>query len=86
LEALAAGVPVIASDIRVSREVCGDFVEYFSLDSEEQLGEKLLAALALPAEERRLGGERGRAWAGRFTWEKAAQATVAVLRRALGKH
>lgn len=83
LEALAAGVPVIASDLRVSREVCGDFAGYFPLGSAGKLGEKLLETLAMSPDERRRQGEAGRAWARRFTWEKTAELTVPALRRAL---
>jgi glycosyltransferase involved in cell wall biosynthesis len=37
LEAFACGIPVIASDIEVLREVCGDFPFYFKLNSKEEL-------------------------------------------------
>ena len=83
LEALAAGVPVIASDIHVSREVCDHFAEYVLLDNKEQLGKKLREVLTLSSEDRRIRGEQGRNWASRFTWEKAAEATVPLLRRGL---
>lgn len=82
IEALCAGIPVIASDLPVCREVCGDFAAYFASGSEEGLAERMREVLTISNEERRRAGENGRAWAAQFTWEQAADATVNVLRRA----
>ncbi|MDR2695784.1 MAG: glycosyltransferase family 4 protein [Deltaproteobacteria bacterium] len=84
LEALAAGVPVAASDIPPVREVCAEHVRYFSPDNEAQLSQALCDMLALSPEERRAQGEAGRAHARRFSWEAAACKTVEILRRVLG--
>lgn len=85
LEALSAGIPVIASDMPVTREVCGSFAAYFPPDSEDRIGELLLKTLAMPTDVRHRNGEQGRAWAKNFTWEKTARAIVPALRRALGE-
>jgi len=84
LEALAAGIPVVASDIPPVHEVCAEHVRYFSPDNEEQLSQNLLEILTCSSEERRAKGEAGRTHARRFSWEAAAGNTAEVLRRTLG--
>ena len=84
LEALAAGVPVIASDIPPVREVCGGHAQYFSPDSEEQLAQTMLETLALSEQERRQRGDAGRAHALHSSWTRAAEKTVQVLKKILG--
>lgn len=84
LEALAAGIPVVAADIASVREVCGAHPKYFSPDSAEQCAQCLLETLALSDEARRARGEMGREHARNFTWEKSAGITARVLGRTLG--
>ena len=83
LEALAAGVPVLASDIPPVREVCHEHARYFSPDSEEQLAQAMLETLDLSAQERRQRGEAGRAHARHFSWARAAETTAQVLKKTL---
>ncbi len=70
-EALAAGVPTLVTDTTpwsgLHREACGWCVPW------ENFGPTLESALALPIEELRAKGRRGRTWVEReFSWEKAA--------------
>lgn len=83
LEAMAWGVPVLASNRSALPEVGGDAALYADpLDEEEIAGrllrlvddERLRAALA----------EAGRGRAAEFTWEKAAAATAGVYEELLG--
>lgn len=83
LEALAAGVPVVASNIPPVREVCGEHARYFSPDSEEQLAQAMLETLALSPQDRRQRGEAGRAHARQFSWVHTAKTTAQVLKKAL---
>ena len=83
LEALAAGIPVLASDIPPVHEVCADHVRYFPPDSEERLSQALLAVLDLTPEERGARAEAGRAHARQFTWDRAAGKSAERLRRVL---
>lgn len=83
LEALAAGIPVVASDIPPVREVCGAHAAYFPPDNERLLAQRLLEICNLSPVERQARGAAGREHAARFTWEKAAAATTQALRRAL---
>jgi glycosyltransferase involved in cell wall biosynthesis len=79
MEALAAGIPVVARDLPVLREVFAGAVRFFTTVPE------LAAALAEPDRSRR---EAGRALAARHTWAAAAQhhlawyASLPVARRA----
>ena len=73
LEALAAGVPLVVSDLPVFREVFGDAASYAS--GSVELAEQLLAA-----PDRSLAA-RGRSLAARYTWEAAAEAHLAFYRR-----
>lgn len=79
LEAMAAGVPVIAADIPPVREVCGPWVRYFTVDNEAMLAQRLLELAAgalhdIPAAQHH---------AAQFSWSSAAHATVDALQRML---
>lgn len=89
LEAMAAGTPVVASDLAVHREVCGDHGTLVDLDGATAPGEavaRLAAALVTaartPADPAEVAAAR--AWAGAFTWERTAAATLAVYESASG--
>ncbi|WP_405164910.1 MSMEG_0565 family glycosyltransferase [Nocardia sp. NBC_01499] len=68
MEALAAGVPVVARDLPVLREVFDDAVDYVSTPG--QLAAALRAALPTDPARR----ARGRAVASRYRWADAARA------------
>lgn len=79
LEAMAAGVPVIAADIPPVREVCGEWVRYFAVDDVNALENTLKEA----------GKEHGHCaknyspahlQAANFTWSKAAAAVTETMR------
>ena len=69
LEALAAGTPVVASDLPVLREVGGEVVTYAAAGDPEALAAALTAVLDDPGDP---GPRRARAAA--FTWERSARA------------
>lgn len=71
MEALAAGVPVVARDLPVLREVFGEAVRYG--DSPAAFAVQLGAALGGMSD----GAERGRDLARSYTWEAAALRHVA---------
>ncbi|MDP4788938.1 MAG: glycosyltransferase family 4 protein [Haliea sp.] len=71
VEGLCHGLPVIASDIKVFREVGGDACRYFSANNPRELAQKLLEAEASN------GGERGPVPVGYrsglvISWEESA--------------
>jgi glycosyltransferase involved in cell wall biosynthesis len=80
LEALAAGTPVVASDLPVLREVGGDAVTYATPGDPESFAAALTAVLADPGD-----AEVRRARAAGFTWEATATATRAVYAQALAR-
>jgi glycosyltransferase involved in cell wall biosynthesis len=73
MEALAAGVPVVARDLPVLREVLGTTVS-FAADVPAIAG-ALAAALRTPGDP-----APGQALAGSYTWERAARAHLALYR------
>jgi glycosyltransferase involved in cell wall biosynthesis len=83
LEALAAGVPVVASDLPVVRELAAGAALYAPPMDVEAWVRQVERLLDDPALARRLaeaGGER----AGRYTWEAAAEGYVEIFREATG--
>jgi glycosyltransferase involved in cell wall biosynthesis len=78
IEALAHGVPVASSDLPVLREVGGDLPHYFDPRDVGDAARAIQAALT-DTDSTRLGP----AYAARFTWSAAAQATYEVYERVL---
>ena len=82
LEAMAAGLPVIASDLPVLREVGGDAALWFDpLDLGSIAG--ALRTVATEPERMAALADAGLEQAGRFSWERAARETLDVFRTAL---
>ena len=78
LEALAAGVPVVAGDTPALREICGDVAEYCDPHDVLAIAAALETALASPDE-----AAPRRAHAARFRWDDCARAHAALYREAL---
>jgi glycosyltransferase involved in cell wall biosynthesis len=83
LEAMAAGVPVLASDTPALREVGGEAAAYLPVDDPAAWARAIDALAADPAERAARGG-RGRARAAEFSWERTARALVEAYREAAG--
>jgi glycosyltransferase involved in cell wall biosynthesis len=79
LEALSRGVPVACSDLPVLREVSGGLARTFDPDDAPGAA----AAIADAMRDSSATAVDGPAWAARFTWEAAAQATWEAYERAL---
>jgi glycosyltransferase involved in cell wall biosynthesis len=84
LEAMSAGCPVLVSRSSSLPEICGDAPHYFDPAIEGAL-ELELGRLLNDRELLRSKVHAGRAWAGRYTWETAAQRTLAAYREALDR-
>jgi len=81
LEALAAGVPALATDIPALREAGGDVATYLPPDDPAAWADAINLART-PAERERVA-EAGPAHAATFSWQRAATETVQAWRRAL---
>ncbi len=84
LEALAAGTPVITSNLSSLPEAVGDAALLVDPHDESAIEDAIVQALT-NEELRRDLSARGRARAQAMTWARAAQATAEVYRRALAK-
>ena len=82
LEAMAAGVPVACSDIPPLRETAGPAAQFFdpySVDSISAAVRRLLTDQELRGRLVALGKEN----AANFTWTRAAEQTLSVMRSAV---
>lgn len=75
LEAMGAGIPVLASDIRALREVCGGAALYESPAEASRFATAMEQLAAQPRLREDLA-ERGRRRASAFSWERSARAHV----------
>jgi len=77
VEAMSCGVPVVASDLAVHREICGDAAVYFPTFSPEGLADRLGRVLSSPEMVRRLaasGVERSNI----FSWKAHVKEILAL--------
>jgi len=84
LEAMACGLPVVASSRSAIREVVGDAGLLVDPDEHRAFADAILRLLDEPTERETLRG-RGRERAARFTWESTARGTMGVYREAVGR-
>jgi glycosyltransferase involved in cell wall biosynthesis len=79
LEAMAAGIPVIAGNRSALPEVCGDAAELVDPENEDELAEALVR---LATDERRREEliDLGRRRAAEFRWDDAVKKTLGVYR------
>ncbi len=69
VEAMASGLPVIASDLAVHREICGEAALYFPRFSAEALAERVIE-VSESAERRAAMREIGLSRSQEFSWDK----------------
>lgn len=83
LEAMAAGIPVIAGNRSSLPEVCGDAALFVNPQSDEEL-EAAIELLTYDDGQRAKLIELGKTQAAKFRWDDAVQKTAAVYRELLG--
>jgi glycosyltransferase involved in cell wall biosynthesis len=84
LEAMACGTPVVCSDVSSLAEIGGEAALTFDPHSVEAMAEAIRAAWT-DADLQEEMGKRGLERAAKFSWERAAQETLAVYGRVLGR-
>jgi glycosyltransferase involved in cell wall biosynthesis len=82
LEALGAGLPVVASELAVFREVAGEAAVLVPSEDEQRFADVIARVASSPSERERLA-RAGRARSSAFTWARTAELTVAAYERAL---
>lgn len=83
VEAMASGVPVVASDLPVHREICGEAAGFFPAFSPEDLAEKVGQVASLQETARRMavaGLERSR----HFSWKAHVEKIMEQCERLVG--
>jgi glycosyltransferase involved in cell wall biosynthesis len=84
VEAMASGLPVIASDLAVHREICGEAAVYFPRFSAEDLAERVFHA-ARSTEQAAAMREKGLVRSQDFSWDKHVDELLALARRLVEK-
>ena len=84
VEAMASGLPVVASDLAVHREICGASGLYFQRFSPEDLAEQVLQVAQAEGVARNLS-ERGLARARDFSWSGHVEQILSLARTLTGE-
>ena len=79
IEAMSCGCPVLASDIPVLKEVCGDAAIYFDPNNTDDIRQAIRQALTLTENDRRTRQTMGYQNVSRFSWEKSAKAIINLI-------
>jgi len=82
LEAMACGAPVVAARATALPEIGADVAAYVDEPCDPQSWERALFALCADAQRRAAMGRAGVAHAARYSWERCAEGTLAILRAA----
>jgi glycosyltransferase involved in cell wall biosynthesis len=80
VEAMASGLPVVASDLAVHKEICGDAAQYFPRFSPELLAEQI-TQVCESDEQKAAMREKGRARSLEFSWDKHIESLLLLAQR-----
>ncbi|HEV2358004.1 MAG TPA: glycosyltransferase family 1 protein [bacterium] len=81
VEAMASGLPIVAADLPLNHEMCGDAAVYYPPRDPAALARQV-AGLARDPDLRARLAAAGRARAGRFSWDDHVDEVMAVVREA----
>jgi glycosyltransferase involved in cell wall biosynthesis len=85
VEAMASGLPVVASDLAVHREICRDAALYFPAFSPQELGQRIASVICSPdvsAQLSRAGVERSTA----FLWNRHVEQLIKLAQDLVARH
>jgi glycosyltransferase involved in cell wall biosynthesis len=82
VEAMASGLPIVASDLAVHGEICHDAALYFSRFSAEELSGRIVEIVSSPETAARLSA-LGAARSAAFSWRKHAEELLSLARSLL---
>lgn len=85
LEAMAANCPVVASDLKVHREIGGDVPLFCDPNSEDMIAAAMREVAALSAVSRAQISVAGVQHARSFTWDRCASETASVIEEVLSR-
>jgi glycosyltransferase involved in cell wall biosynthesis len=84
VEAMASGLPVVASDLAVHKEICADSAQYFPRFSPELLAQRIMQVCESD-EQKGTMCEKGRARSLEFSWDKHVEALLSLAARLVRK-
>jgi len=84
VEAMASGLPVIASDLPVHREICGDAALYFPRFAQEILAQRIMQ-VSDSGEQCAAMCEMGISRSRYFSWDKHVEQLLLLAQRMAGK-
>jgi len=79
VEAMATGLPIIASDISICREICGEAAVYFNPCDPADLAEKIVLLKNQPGLRRRLGQYGRKRAETQFNWDDHVRGFVEMI-------
>jgi glycosyltransferase involved in cell wall biosynthesis len=83
VEAMSSGLPVVASDLAVHREICGDAAVYFPRFSSEELANRIVDVISSPGDAARLSAN-GIVRAQAFRWDLHVSELVKLANSLIG--
>lgn len=84
VEAMASGLPVIASDLAVHREICGDAAQYFPRFEPHILAQRIMQLCESPQQRAQMR-EKGILRSRDFSWDKHVEQLISLARSIAGK-